>query len=185
MSKTFADLVAFLAGFSHDPYKFVMAAFPWGEKGTELERMSGPDEWQKDVLNDIRDGLKDPSTVIREAVASGNGIGKAQRLTDVIDTPDGRSSVKLLRQEMALEKLRDLPMLSTRLMVRARGAISAREIMSLAVMETRRRSFNVGGMNLYRSIEYILTMVLTSMYRAGTYGQSRAETSDAGAKDGA
>lgn len=89
MSKTFADLVAFLAGFSHDPYKFVMAAFPWGEKGTELERMSGPDEWQKDVLNDIRDGLKDPSTVIREAVASGNGIGKAQRLTDVIDTPNG------------------------------------------------------------------------------------------------
>ena len=65
MSKTFADLVAFLAGFSHDPYKFVMAAFPWGEKGTELERMSGPDEWQKHVLEDIRDGLKHPSTLNR------------------------------------------------------------------------------------------------------------------------
>ena len=86
---------------------------------------------------------------------------------------------------MASERLNALLMLSTRLMVRARGAISAREIMSLAVMEKRRRSFNVGGMNLYRSIEYILTMVLISMYRADTYGRSRAATSDAGAKDGA
>ena len=87
MSKTFADLVAFLASFSHDPYHFVLAAFPWGEG--ELAGKSGPDECQRDVLNDIRDGLRDPSTVIREAVASGNGIGKAQRLTDVIATPDG------------------------------------------------------------------------------------------------
>ena len=75
-------------------------------------------------------------------------------------------------------------MLSTRLTVSASGAISAREIAYLAVMEKRRRSFNVGGMNLYRSIEYILMMVLTSMYRAGTYGRSRAAMSGAEVKIG-
>lgn len=74
---TFADLVAFLAGFTHDPYKFVLAAFPWGEKGTVLEHMTGPDKWQKEVLQDIGRGVKDASTVAREAVASGNGIGKS------------------------------------------------------------------------------------------------------------
>ena len=134
MSKTFADLVAFLAGFSHDPYRFVLAAFPWGEG--ELAGKSGPDEWQRDVLNDIRDGLRTPDSVIREAVASGNGIGKAQRLTDVIDTPAG-----------------PLPAVD--------GVDLSVEIISLAATEARRRSFNAGGMNPYRSTGYILTMVLT------------------------
>lgn len=82
MSKTFADLVAFLASFSHDPYRFVLAAFPWGEG--ELASKSGPDEWQRDVLNDIRDGLRTPDSVIREAVASGNGIGKSALVSWII-----------------------------------------------------------------------------------------------------
>ena len=82
MSKTFADLVAFLASFSHDPYRFVLAAFPWGEG--ELAGKSGPDDWQRDVLNDIRDGLRTPDSVIREAVASGNGIGKSALVSWII-----------------------------------------------------------------------------------------------------
>lgn len=71
------ELVRFLGEFTHDPLKFVYAAFPWGEKDTSLEKMKGPEEWQKEVLKDIRDGVRIPNKVVREAVASGHGIGKS------------------------------------------------------------------------------------------------------------
>jgi hypothetical protein len=67
-------LAAFLGEFAHDPVGFVWAAFPWGEG--ELEGQS-PQEWQLELLEDIKDGLKDINTVIREVRASGNGIGKS------------------------------------------------------------------------------------------------------------
>lgn len=76
-AKTFEDVVAFLAGFTHDPYRFVLAAFPWGEKGTALEHMEGPDRWQKEVLQDIGRRVADLSTATREAIASGHGVGKS------------------------------------------------------------------------------------------------------------
>lgn len=74
---SFEDVVSFLGTFTHDPLGFVYAAFPWGERGTELAAMKGPDKWQAEVLEDIGRGVKDMSTVTREAVASGNGIGKS------------------------------------------------------------------------------------------------------------
>lgn len=67
-------LAAFLGEYAHDPVGFVWAAFPWGEG--ELEGQS-PQEWQLELLEDIGNGLKTISQVIREAVASGNGIGKS------------------------------------------------------------------------------------------------------------
>lgn len=67
-------IAEFLGQFTHDPYGFVMAAFPWGEG--ELEGRQ-PDEWQTRVLKDIGANVADLSTVTREAVASGNGIGKS------------------------------------------------------------------------------------------------------------
>lgn len=69
------QLTSFLAELTHDPLGFVYAAFPWGEG--ELKGHTGPEEWQKKLLADIRDGLKTPGQVIREAVASGHGIGKS------------------------------------------------------------------------------------------------------------
>ena len=36
-----------IAGFYDDFNAFVMYAFPWSEKGTELEEHDGPDKWQK------------------------------------------------------------------------------------------------------------------------------------------
>jgi len=69
-----ASLASFLGEFAHDPVGFVWAAFPWGEG--ELEGQS-PQEWQLELLEDIKDGLKDINTVIREVRASGNGIGKS------------------------------------------------------------------------------------------------------------
>ena len=69
------QLTEFLAEFTHDPLGFVYAAFPWGEG--ELKNCNGPEEWQKELLIDVRDGLKTPGQVIREATASGHGIGKS------------------------------------------------------------------------------------------------------------
>ena len=39
---------------ANDPEKFVLFAFPWGERGTPLERHKGPRAWQRQVL---REGL--------------------------------------------------------------------------------------------------------------------------------
>lgn len=76
------ELVSFLAGFTHDPLKFVYAAFPWGEPGP-LEHMQ-PQPWQKEILGEIRDGFKTPGQAIREAVASGHGVGKSSLVSWII-----------------------------------------------------------------------------------------------------
>jgi hypothetical protein len=75
------QLVEDIGRFGNDPLGFVRYAFPWGRKGTDLEKHGGPRQWQVDVLDSIgqqlRDGAKDRGEVIREAVASGHGIGKS------------------------------------------------------------------------------------------------------------
>jgi hypothetical protein len=76
------EAVKFIAQFAYDPYKFVIAAFPWGEPGP-LEHMR-PQPWQKEILNEIRDGFKTPNEAIREAVASGHGIGKSALVSWII-----------------------------------------------------------------------------------------------------
>ena len=81
---SFEDVVAFLGEFAHDPLGFVYAAFPWGQQGTELADMSGPDVWQREILDDIGRGVQDASIVTREAVASGHGVGKSALVAWVI-----------------------------------------------------------------------------------------------------
>lgn len=64
--------------FYDDPLGYVMFAFPWGEKGTVLEEHDGPDEWQIDQLESLAAQMRDdPNYSIREADASGHGIGKS------------------------------------------------------------------------------------------------------------
>ncbi len=69
-----------------NPYSFVMAVFPWGEKGTPLANHKGPRDWQKDELERVHKfvvenrkriaaGL-DP-LVYKSATASGRGVGKS------------------------------------------------------------------------------------------------------------
>ena len=70
------QIMRFLGEFTHDPVGFVYAAFPWGKDGTGLEGKQ-PQSWQVSVLRDIEHGLKTVNEVIRECVASGNGIGKS------------------------------------------------------------------------------------------------------------
>lgn len=68
-----------------DPLRFVMLVFPWGEKGGPLEKHDGPDEWQQDQLNAIRDHIREGKPVsLRDATTSGHGIGKTAETSWII-----------------------------------------------------------------------------------------------------
>ena len=69
-----------------DPLRFVLFAFPWGEKGTSLEKFpDGPDEWQREQLNDIRDHIRSGKPVaMRDAITSGHGIGKSAETSWIV-----------------------------------------------------------------------------------------------------
>jgi hypothetical protein len=65
-----------------NPLAFVMYCYPWGEKGTPLEHFTGPRKWQREILLDIAEHIKQNQgkvdfDVLRESVASGRGIGKS------------------------------------------------------------------------------------------------------------
>lgn len=67
-----------LSEWQTDPLGFVTDCFPWG-KG-ELAGYDGPRQWQRDVLTDIGERIKDGAEVdeaIQIATASGHGIGKS------------------------------------------------------------------------------------------------------------
>jgi hypothetical protein len=68
------ELIKDIAAFAHDPYKFVLYAFPWG-RGELAGQSIQP--WQKKILCDLRDGLIDLKIAFQLAIASGNGIGKS------------------------------------------------------------------------------------------------------------
>ena len=80
-------MARFLGEYSNDPRGFGYAAVPWGEG--VLEGMDGPQEWQKDVLNKIKNGQMNLDEVTRIAVASGNGIGKMHGYAQKLYTPKG------------------------------------------------------------------------------------------------
>ena len=75
-----------------DPLRFVRVMYPWGEPGTALEHMSGPDTWQVDALTRIGKAVrarkfngKDAVAPIRIAVSSGHGIGKSTLQAWLVD----------------------------------------------------------------------------------------------------
>lgn len=70
------------AMYYSDPYKWVLWAFDWGVDA--LSGFEGPDEWQKDILIELGNQIKqrnfngvDAVDPIQLAVASGHGIGKS------------------------------------------------------------------------------------------------------------
>ncbi|MGB2625451.1 MAG: terminase [Candidatus Acidiferrum sp.] len=72
-----AEFAADIASFTHDPEGFALYNYPWGEG--ELEGVSGPRKFQRQILNDIRVHLSNPETrytPLRIAIGSGHGIGK-------------------------------------------------------------------------------------------------------------
>lgn len=65
-----------------DPYKWVLAAFPWGKKDTPLAKFKGPRAWQTKVLKRItrhifEGKVFDLAELLQVARASGRGIGKS------------------------------------------------------------------------------------------------------------
>ena len=65
-----------------DPLAFVMFTFPWGQKGTPLEYFTGPRKWQREVLSDLKEHIKQNNgkadfDTFRMATSSGRGIGKS------------------------------------------------------------------------------------------------------------
>jgi len=77
-----ADLIA---KYRYDFHGLIMDAFPWGEG--RLAKQTGPDTWQKDVLDDLSADLKraeQEGGPVRIAVASGHGIGKTALIAWII-----------------------------------------------------------------------------------------------------
>lgn len=71
-------LTTLAAKCSKDPLRFVQLAFPWG-KGT-LEKYTGPDTWQTEILTAMRDRLQsghEREEVYQDATAAGHGCGKS------------------------------------------------------------------------------------------------------------
>jgi hypothetical protein len=72
-----AQVLEALTAYTHDPLGFVLFAFPWGQPGTVLADRDGPEPRQRTVLEEIGRGIEASDDVIREAVASGHGVGKS------------------------------------------------------------------------------------------------------------
>jgi hypothetical protein len=69
------------------PYRFAMFIYPWGQEGTPLAKMKGPRKWQREVMLEIEDYLRDAKQQQRQtnelpeffkmAISSGRGPGKS------------------------------------------------------------------------------------------------------------
>jgi hypothetical protein len=76
------ELAAHFEQYIFDPLGFVLSCFPWGVEGTHLADAELED-WQRNRLIEIGEKVrandfngKDPVEAIRQATASGHGIGK-------------------------------------------------------------------------------------------------------------
>ncbi len=91
LSQADAELADFVATCYHDPLRFVLGCYPWGEPGP-LQEHDGPDSWQEEFLRKLGeevtenafDGLKAVKP-IRRAVSSGHGIGKSVLVAWLVD----------------------------------------------------------------------------------------------------
>ena len=97
-----------------NPLAFVMLMFPWGVKGTPLEHFSGPRKWQREVLTDIAAHIKQNNgkidfDTLREAVASGRGIGKSALVSWLViwmlTTRIGSTTIVSANSESQLRKV--------------------------------------------------------------------------------
>lgn len=76
------ELMDCLGQLTHDPVAWVYFAFDW-DSDPELKGQA-PQPWQIAQLKKIAKGLETPDTVIRQAVASGHGIGKSALVSWII-----------------------------------------------------------------------------------------------------
>lgn len=79
-----ADVAEWLVEVRDDPFEFVMGAFPWGERGSQLEAFDGPMPWARLLMARVKLGLLNANEAICEAVASGHGIAKSTTVSQLI-----------------------------------------------------------------------------------------------------
>lgn len=84
------ELIDEMGKYANDFSGFIMVAWQWGEKDTELEHFEGPEDWVKDVARDIDRQVRknafngvDPVMCVKVAIASGNGCAKSAFLAMV------------------------------------------------------------------------------------------------------
>lgn len=77
-------LLDWLASVRNDPLAFTMGAYPWGDPNTVLAKFDGPDDWSRELMGQIKDGLVDLNQAIQIATASGHGIGKSATVAWII-----------------------------------------------------------------------------------------------------
>ena len=75
-------LIEQVASYALDPLGFIFFAFPWGEAGTELVDVTGPRDWQHELLTELGRRLRQGTEIgnllpILMARASGHGVGKS------------------------------------------------------------------------------------------------------------
>jgi hypothetical protein len=111
-----------LIEFLHAPaikdnlYNFVMAVYPWGQKGTPLEHHQGPRDWQKEDLLEVTAHLQTQKGRLaageipemwKKATASGRGPGKstlvAWLLHWMMTTRIGSTTIITANTEMQLK----------------------------------------------------------------------------------
>jgi hypothetical protein len=74
-----------LARYEFDPLGFVLYAYPWGQPGTYLEKLEGPEQWAADLMLEIQARLtRDPFEPIQMATASGKGITKSATAAQLV-----------------------------------------------------------------------------------------------------
>ena len=81
-----SELIDLAAECAADPLRWVLHAYDWGVG--ELEEVSGPRQWQRDVLADIGTHLSNPETrfhPLMVSVASGHGIGKSAEIGMIVN----------------------------------------------------------------------------------------------------
>ena len=73
-----------IRSYRRDPFGFVRFAFPWAKPGTPLAGETGPETWQRELLQQLGEGLCSPEEATRLAVASGHGVGKSALVAWII-----------------------------------------------------------------------------------------------------
>lgn len=79
-------LVEFLhqTGIRNDLLAFVMAVFPWGQRGTPLAELRGPRAWQREDLEEMTAHVLAGGGLFRKATAAGRGIGKSAYVSWIV-----------------------------------------------------------------------------------------------------
>ena len=73
-----------IGAFRYDPLAYVMYAFPWDVPGSPLAGEGGPQPWQRDILEQLGEGLMSAEEAVRVAVASGHGVGKSALVSWIV-----------------------------------------------------------------------------------------------------